>query len=420
VKQKSGGLWRQTDFLRLWLGQTISEFGSTVTREALPLTALLLLNASPFQLGALAAIGSAPVLLVGLFAGAWLDRVRRRPVMIAADLSRAVLLLAIPIAAILGQLRLEHLFVVAPAVGILTVFFAVAHQSYVPTLVSRPYLMEANSKLGVSSSLAEVTAPGTAGVLVQILSAPLTLLIDAASFVASGILILTIRQSEATPTPSPGPTSPWREIGEGIRFVLDNRILRAFAARSVTASFFGNFFAALYAIYCIRTLGLTPALLGLTVAAGGAGGLIGAVIAERLVGRLGIGRTIVAALIVGDAIGWLIPLAGGPIYLATALMILAQLAGDGISSIFEIASLSVRQTITPDHFLGRVNSAMYVLGSGIGPFGALVGGALGSAIGIREAVVVAVLGGGLGGLWVIFSPVRTLSAIGGSRPAPID
>src|SRR5262249_32969274 len=162
------GLWRHADFMKLWTGQTVSKFGSTITREALPLTALLVRGATPLQMGLLAASAAAPVLVLGLVAGIWTDRLRRRPVMIAADLARAVLLLSIPLAALLGTLRLEQLFVVGALVGILTVFFDVAYQSFVPTLVGRDELLQANAKLGVSGSLAEVTAPGAAGVLVQI------------------------------------------------------------------------------------------------------------------------------------------------------------------------------------------------------------------------------------------------------------
>jgi MFS family permease len=397
--------------MKLWTGQTISQFGSTVTREALPLTALLLLGATPFQMGLLSAAAAAPVLLVGLVAGAWIDRRRRRPVLIAADLVRALLLLSIPIAALLGQLRLEQLFVVAPLVGVLTVFFDVAYQSYVPLLVRRERIVEANAKLGISGSLSEVTAPGVAGVLVQIVSAPLTLLIDAASFLVSAALVGVIRTPEVLPKPDDGGANLRAEIGEGLNFVYGQPILRAFAAKAVLGAFFGNFYAALYGLYCLRVLGLTPALLGIAVAAGGAGDLIGALVAERLLKRLGLGRTILLVLVVGVPVSFLTPLAGGPVLLATAMLVGSQLFGDGLRSIYEINTLSVRQAVTPDALLGRVNASMYLLALGVGPFGAVVGGFLGGWLGPRETLALAVAGGALANLWIVFSPVRTLRSL---------
>jgi predicted MFS family arabinose efflux permease len=409
VTNRFRGLWRDPEFLKLWTGQTISRFGSTVTREAIPLTALLLLNATPLQLGALAAAGSVPVLVVSFVAGVWIDRVRRRPVMIAADLARAVLLLAIPFLAFLGQLQLVHLFIVGPLVGILNVFFDVAYQSFVPSLVSRENIVEANSKLSVSESLAEVTAPGVGGVLIQVLTAPVTLLIDAVSFVASAGFLLAIRRPEAPPKPEARSAHPFRDVRHGLRSIVDSPVLSALAAEAITAHFFGNFFASLYAVFGIRVLGMTPALLGLAVAAGGAGGLIGSLLAERVTARFGIGRAIIGTLVIGAVVGWLTPLASGPVFVATMFLVTSQFLGDGVGSVFQIATLSVRQAVTPDGLLGRVNGGMYLISAGIGPLGALFGGYLGGTLGVRETLALAVLGGSLGGLWILFSPIRSLT-----------
>jgi MFS family permease len=414
MDHRFSGLWRHADFMKLWTGQTVSKFGSTITREALPLTALLILGATPLQMGLLAAVATAPALLLGLVAGVWVDRLHRRPLMIAADLGRAALLLSITVAALLGRLSLEQLFVVAPLVGILTVFFDVAYQSFVPTLVERLQILEANSKLGVSGSLAEVTAPGVAGVLVQVATAPLALLIDAATFVGSALLLAAIRAPEPTPRPRPAEASARRELGEGLRFIAGHPILRALAAETATGSFFGNFFAGLYGLYGIRVLGLSPALLGISVAAGGAGDLIGALVAERTTRRLGLGATLLATMGIGALTGALVPLAGGPVVVATAMLVTAQLIGDGARSIFDIDTLSVRQSATPGPLLGRVNGGMYVLSAGVGPLGAVVGGLLAGMIGVRETLAIAVLGGSLAKLWIVFSPARSLRVL----PAP--
>lgn len=405
------GLWRHPDFMRLWTGQTISKFGSAITREALPLTALLLLGATPLQMGVLAAIGSAPVLLASLLAGVWVDRLRRRPIMIVADLVRALLLLSIPVAALLGHLRLEHLFIVAPLVAVLTAFFDVAYQSFVPTLVSREHILEANGKLAVCGSLAEITAPGVAGVLVQVLTGPLTLVVDAVSFLISALLLVTIHAAEVSPRKGANYTDVRRETGEGFAFVAGSPLLRAFAAHSLTAGFFGNFFAGLYALYCIRDLGMSPALLGISVAAGGCGALVGALVAERSTRYFGMGSTIVAALGIGAAAGALIPLASGSILAATAMIMVSQLIGDAARSVSEVNALSVRQAVTPDALLGRVNSSLYLIDFGIGPCGALAGGALAGMIGVRETVAIAVLGSALSVLWIVRSPVRVLDSL---------
>jgi MFS family permease len=406
------GLWREPDFLKLWTGQTVSLFGSQITGTALQLTALLVLGASPAQMGLLAAIVSAPVLVFGLVAGVWVDRLRRRPVLIAADLIRAGLLATIPLAALLGQLRMAHLFIVAPLAGVLTVFFDVAFQSYVPTLVGRERIVEANGKLGVSASLSEVTGAGVAGVLVQLLTAPVAILIDAGSFVASAALLLAVRRPEKVPAKAGlAERNAWRELREGAGYLVHNPSLRAMAGHDLIRWFFGNFFAGLYALFCLRELGLSPVLIGLTVAGGGVGNLLGALAAPGLTRRLGLGRATLLALGVGGLVSFLIPLAGGSLWLAFALVLAAQFVGDGFAAVYEIGSLSVRQAVTPDALLGRVNGSMYLITAGLGPLGAVVGGLLAEAIGVRATLFIAVTAGALSGLWIVFSPIRKLDRV---------
>lgn len=399
------GLWRHPEFLKLWAGQTISQFGSTVTREALPLTAVLTLQATPAQMGLLGATSSLPVLLVGLLAGVWADRVRRRPLMIVADLGRALLLASIPIAALLGGLRIEQLYLVALLAGILSVFFDVAYQAFLPVLVSREHVVEGNSKLGMSDSLSEVLAPALAGGLVQIITAPLTILLDALSFLLSAGSLLLMHSSEPAPTPRAG-GSLRAEVVEGVRAIWHHPILRVLVESAAIRSFFGGFFGALYGLYVLRELGMTPAMLGILVATGGIGSLLGAAVAGPAARRYGVGRVLIGALILSALTNLLIPLAHGAGLLALAMLIASQIVGDLGWTVYAINAISLRQTVTPDRLLGRtVASSDFVVG-GCAAVGLLVGGGLGGLIGLRPALWLASLGILGGTLWLSLSPIR--------------
>jgi MFS family permease len=404
-------LWRHTDFLKLWIGQTISQFGSTITRDALPLAAVLALSASPAQMGVLTALESAPALLIGLPAGMWVDRLRRKPIMIGADLLRALLLVSIPIAYLGGSLRIEQLYVVAALVGGLSIVFDVAYRSYLPSLIARDQLVEGNSKLGASESVAEVGGSALAGALVQIFSAPLTILIDAVTFLVSALSLGLIRKPEPRPLPPAGHPSLRREILEGLKALLGQAMLRALAGGAATLAFFGGFFGALYVLYAVGELGIAPVVLGLLIASGGIGSLLGAFFAGPLVKRFGLGKTLVWSLALTGALHLFIPLAGGPVWLAAAFLFVGQIAGDMARTVFSIHELSLRQAIAPDRLLGRVNAGMEFVQGGVGTAGLLVGGFLGEAIGLRPAVWVAALGTMLACLWLVFSPVREMGAL---------
>ena len=403
------GLWRNVDFLRLWIGQTISELGSHITRDGLPLLAVLTLGATPAQMGLLSAVSGAPVLLFGLVAGVWVDRLRRRPILIAADVGRALLLASIPAAAFLGVLGIGQIYVVAALVGALAVFFGVAYRSYLPSLVEREHIVEGNSKLALSESVSEIAGSGLAGVLVQILTAPVAILLDALSFVASVLSIALIRKPEPPPAPPETRRPIMRELTEGLRTVGRNPVLRALAGGAATLSFFGNFFAALYGLYAIRTLGMGPAMLGVTIAVGGVGSLLGALLAEPAVRRLGLGRTMIGALFLGSCASMLVPLARGSLPVAVAMMMAAQLFGDCLRTIYFVNETSLRQTITPDRLLGRMNATVDFLAEGAGPLGALAGGFLGGIIGLRPTLALAALNGAFAALWLLGSPIRRLS-----------
>lgn len=402
------GLRHNRDFMKLWSAQAISVFGSTLTREALPLAAILSLAATPAQVGLLAALGMLPVLLVGLPAGVWVDRLRRRPILIAADLGRAVLLFSIPLAAWFGLLTLTHLFVVAFLAGTLTVFFSVADNSYLPSVVKRENLVEANSKFGMTDSVAEIGAPAAAGLLVQWLTAPVTILFDALSYLGSAWLLGSIRTPETPPAPKETSTGFWQDVGDGLRLVIHNPYLRALAGSAATFSFFGSFIGALYAIFVVRELGLSPATLGLLVATGGVSSLLGASLAGWLPRRFGLGRALISTRFLASLVGLLLPLAAGSPLTIILLLGAGQLFGDALMTIYMINAVSLRQAITPDHLLGRMNASMDLLVTGLSPVGLLIGGILGEAIGLRLTLAIAVVGGLSGCLWLIFSPVRGL------------
>jgi MFS family permease len=403
------GLWRHPEFVKLWAGQTISRFGSEISQLAIPLTAALVLNASAVQMGLLGAFEFAPFLLLSLFAGVWVDRWPRRPILIVADIGRAVLLGSIPVAAFLGVLRIEQLYLVGILTGAMTVFFDVADQSYLPVLVSREHLVEGNSKLEMSRSVAQITGPGVAGALVQLVTAPLAVAVDAASFVASVICLLFIKTPEPPPVAhDDGPTSILGELREGLAVVLGNPLLRSIAGCTGTSNLFSNALFAVYVLYVTRQLGLGPALLGLILAAAGPGALLGALVAGKVAARFGLGATLIGASLLGELANLLVPLATGPTVVLVGTLMLAQFIGGFSNPVYNINQVSLRQAITPDRVQGRMNASMRFLVWGTIPIGALLGGALGEAIGLWPTLVAMSSCSLLASLWIVFSPVRAL------------
>lgn len=406
MRQYRTGLWKDSDFVKLWLGRTVSQFGSGITGIALPLTAVLILGATPTQMGILAALDGVSVLVIGLLAGVWVDRVRRRPLLIATDLGRAVVLSTIPLAALLGVLRIGQLYLVAALAGMLTVIFNVASAAFLPSLIPQGSLVEGNSKLAMSDSLAEIGGPAVAGPLVQLISAPLAIIFDALSFLFSACSLGLIGKPEPPQAAREQSQSIWSDLVEGLRMVLKNPLLRTLAGSAGIFSLFGNFIGALYALYVIRQLGAPPIFLGLLIAAGGVSALAGAFLAERVVQRFGLGRTVAVGLFMYGATGLLIPLAGGSVALALSLLFLSQLIGDASVSIYLIAEMSLRQSLVPANLLGRTNASIQFLSQGIAPVGALLAGTLGGLIGLRLTILIGVLGVMLAGTWLLLSAVR--------------
>jgi MFS family permease len=403
-----GGLWRHGDFLKLWSAETISQVGSQVSNLALPLVAIITLDVSPFEVALLTVIGFAPFILISLPAGVWVDRLPRRPILITADVGRAALLASIPIAYAVEALTIWQLYAVGFAFGVLTVFFDVAYQSYLPSLVDRERLVEGNSKLEISRSGAQLGGPALAGGLVEALTAPGAVLVDAVSFVASGIFLARIRTRESVPRRE-GRRSPLAgmraELAEGLRYVLGHPYLRWIAASTATFNFFGNLMWTMFLVYAVRELELSPATIGIVFAVGNVGYLAGAVLASRVPRWIGVGPTIVLGAATGAA-ALLIPLApeSGPIPFLIAAQIVMSLG----LPLYNVTQVSLRQTITPERLQGRMNSVMRFIVWGVIPLGNLAGGALASAIDLRAAIWAGAVGISFAFLPVLLSPVRTL------------
>ena len=398
--------------MKLWVGQTISEVGSRLTRDGIPYTAVLVLNAPASQMGFLSAVGAASVLLFGLLAGVWVDRFRRRPIMIGADLARAVILASIPIAAFAHRLSMAQLYVVIALAGFCSVFFDVAYQSYMPSLVERENLLEGNSKLAMSASAAEIAGPSLTGILVQLITAPIAILFDAVSFLISAASVILIRKPEPPyQAPATAPHIKTHAIA-GLRFVFAHPLLRPLACFSITAFLSLGFFGPLYVLYAIRELHIAPAELGIAIGMGGAGSLIGATFAAAIGRRFGLGHTFIGSALVMAAAYTLVPLAHGLRPLPLVFLMVQQLFGDCALTVFMINELTLRQSAAPEEMLGRVNAAMQLMTRGVLPLSAIAAGFLAAAIGIRPTLTIAVSGVLAAGLWLVASPLRRLGAGG--------
>lgn len=414
MRQQRSIFRRHPDFFKLWAGQTVSLFGSQIGGLAASLTAVLALGATAGQVGLLRAASFAPNLLLGLFVGVWVDRVRRRPILIAADLASALLVASIPLAASLGLLGIAQLYIVNFLAGTVAVFSRVADGSYLPALVGREELIDANGKLEVSRSAAQIGGPGLAGVLIELLTAPAALVFDAVSFLVSALFLGAIRTTEPASPSSQTRRSVVGEIGEGLRLVGRNPLLRAIAGSAGLGNFFGNVGGAVFVLYLTRELRLEPVTVGLIFGAIGPGALLGSLLAARLPRRFGLGRTLVGAALVLYCGGLLPALAGGPVAPAVATLVAAQFSIGFGAVILNVNTIGLSQAITPDHLLGRLRATTGFITAGAMPLGALAGGALGGAIGLWPTLLVGGIGGFLGFFWVLLSPLRSLR----EQPAP--
>ena len=406
LRRRFRGLWRSPDFRRLWISLTVTSFGAQVTNLALPLTAAIMLQATPLEMGILVALESLPFALVSLHAGVLIDRVRKLPVVIACTFARGFALLAIPLAAFTDALSIEILYAVGFFCGVQNVIGGAAFQVLLAQLAGRKRLVEANAKTALGETSAALVGPGLAGALIQALTAPFAILLDAFAFLVSAMMLRRMRVPNDVP--HSGPRSPvLQEIAAGLRLVFRNRTLFALAWLAGLWQFLHHMQIAVLILFATRELGLSAGAIGVVFMFGGIGCVIAAALAERLSARLGVGPVIVHGLIL-TALAWqAFGLIGGPPWLAMILLGGAMLLFDFGAVLYGINYLALRQAITPDRMLGRMTATMRFLTVAMAPLGSLVGGALASAIGTRGTLLTV---GGLGLVLavcaVLWSPVR--------------
>ena len=404
------GLLRHRDFLKLWSGETISVFGSQITLLALPWIAATILHVSPFEFGLLGTIEFLPFIMLSLPAGVWVDRLRRRPILIAGDVGRAVSLASIPIAFYFDGLTIWQLYVVGFINGCLTVFFDVSYQSYLPSIVDRDQLVEGNSKLEITRSASQILGPGMAGPLIDLVKAPFAILLDALSFLVSAVMVLWIRRPEPPPEVHDATTGPRpsmrQEIGAGLRYVTGHRWLRSIAATTGTSNLFSNVSGAILLLWLVNDHDFSASQLGFAFSLGSFGVLGAALTASRISRWLGVGRTLVVS-----SIGF--GIAGLPLILAPADLLFPAVAGSVFLGgyfgvVWNINQISLRQAITPTRMQGKMNATMRFIVWGTIPLGMIAGGFLGGVIGLFPTVAVGAIGSLFAFLPVALSPVRQL------------
>jgi MFS family permease len=402
-----GPLWREADYVRLWSAATVSQLGSQVSLLALPFVAIATLKATTFEVAALGVANSVPLILFALPAGVWIDRIPRRPVMIAGDLGRACALLSIPAAYAAGDLTIWQLFGVGFVTGTLTVFFDVASQSFLPSVLGRDVLADGNAGLQVSAQGAQVTGPGLAGILVGALGAPYAVLADALSFLGSAAFISRIRRVEER-LDTGVRRSMGADIREGLRYVLRHPILRPNLAFTFTANIFNSILFSVFLLFAVRGLGMSPKEIGLVFVLANTGSLSGAFLVTRLQRRLGIGRVMLVTAFSGWAL-LLVPFASGST--GIALLAVALLVWGTGAMIYNTTGLTIGQATTPDRLMARMNASRRLVSWATIPLATLLGGLLGTYIGLRTTVFIGAGGRALAGLVILASPVRSIRTL---------
>jgi MFS family permease len=401
------GLLLHRDFLALWAGESISYLGSRITDLALPLTAVLLLGASEEQMGLYGAIQNLPFLLIGLLAGVWVDRFRRRPLLIAMNLTEAVLVGSIPVAYWLGRLSMPQLYLIAFGTGMTGVIATAGYQAFIPSLVGRRHLVEGNAKLEISASLATVVGPSLGGLLVQLLTAPIAMVIDSLSFLAAVLGLVAIRRPEPAPPPPHERAPILVDIREGLATITHDPRLRLITACGATYNFFANgMLVALYVLYLVRQIQLSPAQIGLVFAAAGPGALLGALIVGKLPRWIGVGPTIAHSQLI-SSFSWALVAAAAIFQVDAAflVMVLAQLVLGASRTVFNVTQVSLRQAVTPNRLLGRMNASIRFLMWCVAPLGAISGGLLAGAIGLPQTMALGAVGTFVAGIWVYLPPI---------------
>lgn len=414
VRRHWGVLAAYPDFLKLFGGTTVSQLGSSVTTVALPLTGVVFLDATPWEMGLLGAAGFVPFLVLGLPAGVWVDRLPYRTVLVLADLSRALLFGAIPALAAFGVLRMWQLYVLSLLAGIGTLFDSLVSTTFVPRLVGREHLLQANAAQGQSMAVTNAGGSAIGGALVQLLTAPIAIAVDAASFVLAAICKAFIGEPGVVERRVDGEReSLWTGIGIGVRAVFGRPILRALIISAMLGATFGQAQAVVVMLFFAGELGLEPGLIGVVVAVSGVSAVLGAAVASPATERFGHGATYFAGIIVSAAAGLVLAAAGGPLPLVVVVVVLGQLLRGAGNPLYSVNQVTIRQTLTPPELLARVNATWRFLVFGAQPLGALLGGALGGAVGLRMTLVLSSLGMAVAVMIAALSPIRSLRTLPG-------
>lgn len=403
TSEKDRTLWRHRDFMLLWIGQSVADMGSAVTVLALPLVAILALDASTFEVGLLAAAGSIAFMIFALPAGAIVDRRRKRGLMVACDIGRALILATVPLVGAFGTLTMVHLYAVAFATGVLTLFFEVAYQSYLPAVLTRQQLVDGNGKLGATNALAAVAGPTVAGALVSVFgSAARAVAVNCVSFVASAVTLLMIRTVEE-PVERPVRRTMRHDIAEGFGYVVRHPVLRRVVACTAISNLFNLMTMTVLVVFMARSLKAGPDTIGLVLGAGSAGGVVGGVVAGRLARWLGSARMLWLGKLALGGFTLLIPLAqpGAGVFLVAVGLFAASM----IAVMFNVSSVSYRQAICPPTMLGRMNASVRWIIRGVTPLGSVLGGSLGIWIGLRETLLLSVVGSWAAVLLIVVSPL---------------
>ena len=409
-----GNLRKDRDFMRLWLSDTVSQFGNTFSQFAIPVLARLFFQADAFELGLLPTLGFLPYPTLGLFVGVWADRFRRRRIMVVCNFGRMIALGSIPLAYILGDLTLIQLFAVSFVTGVLSVFFDVSYQSYLPVLVERKDIVEGNQKLQISASAAQVAGPGIAGAIYQLIGGAFTIGVDALGYLTSALALLSIRKNERRKTGDESlKPNFFREMREGIEIVLGNPILRTIAGCTATSNFGTNMWGAVFVIFALKYLQNSTVAFGLVGTIGAIGFVIGVLLSERITSALGVGMSLAFAISSGF-VALLNPLAqyGNSFEILAGVSLITGLMG----AVYNINAVSLRQAITPLRLQGRMNATTRTIVWGTIPLGSFIGGILGVTIGVVSTMYLGALIAGLAVLWILLGPARKVKNIPESIP----
>lgn len=412
IAQKQASVFKNGDFLKLWMAYSVSGLGSQFTIIALPLLATVLLEATPAQMGLLTSIGYLPYLLFSLFAGVWVDRFRRKPLLITASLFNALSLLAVPVLFYNDMLSISAILVVQFLVGTGTVFMSITSSSYMPSLIKREQLVDGNSKIQLSTSFARITGNGLGGGLVALLSAPVVILLDILTYILSVFFLLTIRMKEEKREGRKEERNILKEIGEGIQVVFKSRIIRTILFSSTWYNFFYSMFLPLFILFVSSDLKLNSTLIGILFAMGGVGALFGSSLARLLSQKLGIGSLISKInLLTGLSIVLMVVSTFFKVYMMVSLLLLSQIILSACATIYSINSVSLRTAVTPNHLLGRTNASLQAISFGILAVGPLIGGGIAELIGNEWMIMVCGIGIALSTLVIYLSPIRAMKEI---------